>query len=124
VPTCNISYDSQGQPVTINNGFFAVCDSYSGPNFDSKMVSNTCTKPASLLAKTGYDIPDPMYGNRVGGGTGWLKTTAPVKPGETITLRFIILDEGDDKYDSSVLIDNFRWQLQPVQAPVTESPIN
>jgi hypothetical protein len=71
---------------------------------------------------TGYDIADPEYNNKVGGGTGWLKTTAPVTPGETIKLRFIILDEGDSRYDSSVLIDNFKWELQAVSAPVTELP--
>lgn len=123
-PTCNVSYDSQGQPVTINNGFFDVCDSYSGPNADFVMVQNTCTKPSSLLARTGYDRADSAWSNKVGGGTGWLKTTAPVTPGETIKLRFIILDEGDARYDSSVLIDNFKWDIQSIQAPVTESPIN
>ncbi len=121
-PTCNISYDAMGQPVTINNGFFDVCDSYSGLNFDDQPVSNTCTKPSSLLAKTGFDRADPLWGNRVGGGTGWLKTTAPVKPGETIKLRFIVLDEGDARYDSSVLIDNFKWDINSVAAPVTEPP--
>lgn len=121
-PTCNVSYDSMGQPVTINNGFFDVCDSYSGPNADFVQVTNTCTKPSSLLAKTGYDRADSMYSNKVGGGTGWLKTSAPVKPGETIKLRFIILDEGDDRYDSSVLIDNFKWEITSISAPVTELP--
>jgi hypothetical protein len=128
-PQCNISYDSMGQPVTINNGFFDVCDSYSGPNASGQMVSNTCTKGSAALAKTGYDQLDmdflsPTYMKKVGGGTGWLKTTAPVKPGETITLRFIVLDEGDDQYDSAVLIDNFQWQATAVQAPVTEPTIN
>lgn len=121
-PTCNISYDSMGQPVTINNGFFDVCDSYSGPNADGVMVSNTCTKPSSLLARTGYDRVPVGSTLKVGGGTGWLRTTAPVTPGETIKLRFIILDEGDAQYDSSVLIDNFKWDIQAVTAPVTELP--
>src|SRR5687767_15495555 len=38
-PSCNISYDSGGQPVTINNGFFDVCDSYSGPNRSEEHTS-------------------------------------------------------------------------------------
>jgi len=111
--------------VTINNGFFDVCQSYSGPNADLQMVSNTCTKGPAMLAHTGYDRPDPdISGQKVGGSTGWLKTTAPVTPGETIKLRFIVLDEGDAQYDSAVLIDNFTWELNAVNAPVTESPIN
>ena len=112
------------RPVTINNGFFDVCDSWSGLNYDGKAVSNTCTKSSALLAKTGYDLTDTRYATKIGGSTGWLKTTAPVKPGETIKLRFIVLDEGDSKYDSAVLIDNFKWDITSVAAPVTESPIN
>jgi hypothetical protein len=50
------------------------------------------------------------YEGGIGGGTGWLTTTSPVTPGETITLRFMIFDEGDHILDSVVLIDNFRWQ--------------
>ncbi len=113
VPTCNISFDGEGQPLTVNNGFFAICES-SG--------ANACKKPVSLLAKTGYDR---IIGGQVAGGaTDWLTTKAPVTPGETVTLRFIILDEGDGKYDSSVLIDNFRWELEAVTAPTTEPEIN
>jgi hypothetical protein len=41
-------------------------------------------------------------------------------PGETITLRFVIFDEGDDILDSSVLIDNFQWSLNPSDGPGTE----
>jgi hypothetical protein len=125
-PSCNISYDMNGQPVTINNGFFDVCDSYHGWNADmSAMVNNDCSKPASMLTKTSYDVADIGYpGMTVGGGTGWLKTTAPVKPNEVIKLRFIILDEGDGIYDSSVLIDNFQWSATAVAAPVTVPTIN
>ncbi len=86
----NVSFDSKGSCVSINNGFFTVCDG--------------CAQGAAGLAGTGYD-------GGIGGGTGWLTTTVPVTPGETITLRFIIFDETDHIYDSAVLIDDFRWQL-------------
>lgn len=46
-----------------------------------------------------------------GGGTAWLTTQAPVKGGETIQLDFYIWDTQDGNYDSTVLIDNFRWLL-------------
>lgn len=42
-----------------------------------------------------------------------------VMPGEIISLRFVLFDEGDYILDSSVLIDNFRWQLRQVSAPST-----
>ncbi|MFT3843114.1 MAG: choice-of-anchor L domain-containing protein [Myxococcaceae bacterium] len=119
---CQISYDTMGQPVTVNNGFFSVCD---GPN---------CTAPVSKLSKTGYSDTCQVLcdasggggsdstGRANGGGTGWLGTTAPVKPGETLTLKFIVFDEGDDQLDSAALIDNFKWVLTPVTAPVTVVP--
>lgn len=102
--TGNISFDSQGRPVTINIGFFTVCPPGSGANAN-------CAGDADL-AGTGY-------GGTVGGGTGWLTTLAPVTPGETLTLRFIVFDEGDSAYDSLVLLDNVRWEAEPVDGPVT-----
>ncbi|HRZ79243.1 MAG TPA: hypothetical protein P5044_04480, partial [bacterium] len=62
---------------------------------------------------------DPIGKNGYGGGTKWLTTTAPVVPGETITLKFAIWDTGDTQVDSLVLIDNFRWNLETSTGPVT-----
>ena len=126
-PTCNVSYDDKGQPVSINNAFFDICDSASGGT-GSSAWTNTCTKSPTMLNGTGYqeslyDNNDPSLAkHRAGGATGWLSTTAPVKPNETITLRFIVIDEGDAKLDSAVLIDNFKWGVTAVQAPVTVDP--
>jgi hypothetical protein len=92
-----------GNPVSINVGFFTVCAIGSG--------SAGCTGAAELTG-TGYEND--------GGGTGWLTTTAPVKPGEKIVLRFVIWDEGDHILDSQVLIDNFRWRLEAIDDPTTE----
>jgi len=129
VPTCNISFDDKNQPVSINNGFFDVCVSATGGSGASAFM-NTCTKPTSLLNKTGYEelrtsqsgSQFPGQSKMAGGATGWLTTKAPVKPGETITLRFLVLDEGDGNLDSSVLIDNFKWETTSVAAPVTVDP--
>lgn len=123
---CNISFDSNRQPISINNGFFDVCDSAAGNN-GGGAFNNVCTKSSSLLAKTSFDqvVTEPTPGGgagptrKAGGATGWLTTQAPVKPGETITLRFLIFDEGDDVYDSLALIDNFQWQATSITAPVT-----
>jgi hypothetical protein len=90
----NVAFDNQGNPISINNVLF-----------------NTF---GNALAGTGYD-------NGVGGSTGWLTTTVPLVPGETITIRFVIYDEGDHVYDSDVLLNNFRWlEFQPGVGPVTE----
>lgn len=98
-PTCNVSFDSTGQPLTINNGFFDVCQS-------------PCSQSATLLNKTGYE-------NGAGGATGWLTTTVPVNPGDTVTLRFVVLDEGDHILDSAILLDNFKWLTGASAGPST-----
>jgi hypothetical protein len=45
--------------------------------------------------------------------TSWLTTKAPVPPGSIIKLRFGAYDSGDGIFDSTVLIDNFRWLATP-----------
>ncbi|MBI5607684.1 MAG: putative metal-binding motif-containing protein [Deltaproteobacteria bacterium] len=92
----NVSFDSKGNCISINNALFQECD----PNAPNK--KSTCNLGPSGLAGTGYDDVG-------GGGTGWLTTTSPVTPGEQITLRFIVFDEGDHILDSVAIIDNFRW---------------
>ncbi len=98
----NVSFDAMGNRVSINVGFFDVCDPVDDP---------ACTGDADLVG-TGYE-------NGIGGGTGWLTTTSPVVPNEKITLTFMIFDEGDHVYDSAVLVDNFRWGIEPVEGPIT-----
>ena len=71
----------------------------------------------AALAGTGYvQTPNGSLG---AGATSWLTTTSPVKPGETITLRFVIWDTSDELYDSLVLLDNFRWSATPSNGPIT-----
>ncbi|MGK3977075.1 choice-of-anchor L domain-containing protein [Sorangium sp. So ce118] len=84
----NLSFDAEGRPVSVNIAFFDVCDG--------------CPLGPSELAGTGFSP-------RHDGGTRWLKTRAPVRGGEEITLRFILFDTGDDRFDSTALIDGFRW---------------
>ena len=67
---------------------------------------------------SGYDDDDGL-GEPNGGSTGWLTTTAPIAPGEDITLRFVIFDESDGIYDSAALIDNFTWGATSVTGPTT-----
>src|SRR5690606_23387800 len=99
----NVSFDDAGNRVSINIGFFDVCPTGDGPG---------CSGTDELTG-TGFETS--------GGGTGWLTTTAPVVPGEKIRLTFMIWDEGDHAYDSLVLLDNFRWGLEELDAPETVS---
>jgi hypothetical protein len=96
----NISFDANGNPVSVNNAFFQVC---------SPQGNNPCPDGVAELAGTGM----ATSAGKNGGGTSWLTTEAPITPGETIELRFIIWDTGDHWYDSLVLLDNFQWKLTP-----------
>ncbi len=139
----NISFDSGKNPITVNNSLFSVCQN------GSKAYDKSCKQPVTMLAGTGYEDPisqikmgtaadsctDDYMGpcgmitgggdssggmtTPQGGSTGWLTTTAPVTPGEDVTLHFIIFDEGDHIYDSAVLIDNFVWGTSVVSTPMT-----
>jgi hypothetical protein len=100
--TGNVSFDSQGNRVSINVGFFNKCKTTLDP---------ACTGDQELVG-TGYQ-------GSQGGGTGWLTTTAPVRPGEKIVLTFVVFDEGDHILDSSVIVDNFRWHIEQVDGPIT-----
>ena len=108
----NISFDGKMNPITVNSGFFIVCTNGTTPQ------TMNCTHPVSEIAGTGFEDDDGA-GQPIGGSTGWLSTTAPIAPGEDVTLRFVIFDEGDGVYDSSALIDNFKWGATSVSGPST-----
>ena len=55
-------------------------------------------------------MPDALPGTPGGGATGWLTTTVPVTAGDEFTLRLTIWDTGDQSFDSTVILDNFRWR--------------
>ena len=107
----NISFDANGDVISLNSGFFDICE-------------QGCPFGPQSLAGTGFDPRADAQGD--GGATLPLTTTASVIPGETITLRFIIFDEGEGNgtfghlEDSSVLIDQFVWRTDPVKDPNTQ----
>jgi len=110
----NISFDVKGNPVSVNNSFFEVCTpgSKGGKTF-------ACLKGTKELEGTGFwDSSRPTEN----GATSWLETKAPVVPGETITIQFMIWDTGDHILDSTVLLDNFVWDAAPTTGPVTDRP--
>ena len=111
----NISFDKNGTPIRLNSAFFDICDPYP----PKPKTSQFCTQSAKELDGTGYYLECYSQTEPAGGSTGWLTTTAPVEPGEKITLTFSIFDKGDEILDSHVLIDNFRWKLDPAQKPTT-----
>src|SRR5262249_23674010 len=83
----NIALDAQGNPVSVDNGFFQVCF----PPFGA--AAGTCPSGTLELVDTGMG----GWGANLtdGGGTDWLTNEAPVVPGETIEIEFVIWDAGD-----------------------------
>ena len=108
----NVSFDAAKNPITINNSFFTICQNDAG-----KPQTQHCAKSVDGLHGTGYD--DVLLGKPIGGSTGWLSTKTPTIPGDEITLRFIVFDEGDHIYDSAVLIDAFTWSTEVILSSVT-----
>ncbi len=112
----NLAKDEKGNFVGVDlapDGLFMVCD----PNDGSQFASN-CTQGDTLLQGTGFDTL-PQF---KAGGTGWLTTRGNVVPGETITLRLALWEQGtvgygpDHSYDSTVLLDGFKWLPKPAKA--------
>jgi hypothetical protein len=112
----NISFDANHNPVSVNLGYFEVCDPASLANFGIKCTGAGCPPkpspycPSGLaeLQGTGFDTWGGSTVNN-GGATTWLQTSAPVVGGSDFTIRFTIWDTGNNQYDSTVLVDNFQW---------------
>jgi hypothetical protein len=99
----NISFDSKGNPVSVNNAFLTVCGPpgvYGGKTF-------SCPQGDTNLVGTGFG-KDTALG-RDHGSTYWLATQAPVNKHETFTLRWAVYDSGDGILDTTVLVDDFQW---------------
>ena len=115
LPDGNISFDQDGNPISVNNSLLQVCvpQTAGDKNF-------SCPLGSDLLDGTGFDELDRSGPHAA---TGWLQTRAPVEPGSTITLRFAIWDSGDEILDSTVLIDNFEWSVEPA-ADTETTPVD
>jgi len=111
----NIAFDKMGNPVSVNNAFIEVCGCPGNP-------PNACEAGGKLfecplgdfeLIGTGFGFDDCGFCQNHG-GTGWLRTNAPVEnKGEVITMRFTVYDSGDGSLDTTTLIDNWHWIAKP-----------
>lgn len=113
----NISFDTAGNPVSVNNAFFTECDKGAcEADADCKATINesTCSDGASNV--------EAYFSSSGAGATRWLETSAPIVPGEVFTLDLIIFDAGDrdpsktngwgHQRDSLVLLDSFEWTTE------------
>lgn len=94
--TGNISFDAEGNPISLNAGFLDFRDD----GGTTAQLAGTCMSRHA--------------------GTRWLSTTAPVVPGEDITLVLAVFDLADSILDSYVFIDNFGWGCDGTSMPETK----
>ncbi len=113
----NISFDQNHHPVSVNIGYFSVCDPSSPTRFADHCKSGggyTCPTlpspycPAGVAQLTGTGF-DTLGSKGPAGATSWLTSSAPATPGSIITLQFTIWDAGNGEYDSTALVDNIQW---------------
>lgn len=104
VRTQNITVDSDGNPFGVNNLLLEVCE--------------PCSLGTHELEGTGFNGELDGVPNAA---TGWLRTRASVIPGSLITLRLAIWDAGSEWWDSTVLMDNFAWELDPHEPTTTRA---
>lgn len=114
----NLAKDDKDNPLGVDiapAGLFKVCNTNcKGLGYDTNKWG-LCTGDQEL-AGTGFGSTY-MNGKCMGGHgcTGWLNTQGNVVPGEEITIRFALFEQGtvlygpDHSYDSTVLLDNFQW---------------
>jgi hypothetical protein len=111
-----LTYSAMGQkwPIGINiakgTDLFAVCESLAqNPScWDVDVSATSCSLGAAQLTGTGFEhaLSDDCL---IGGGTFWLTTAGNVIPGELVELRIAIWDVEDNGFDSTALIDGFKW---------------
>jgi hypothetical protein len=124
----NISFDSKNNPVSVNLAFFNVCAQNScDPGKWAANCQSGCPQPPSPCCPDGTaELQGTGFGGEWGGDAGatsWLKTVAPIAGGEEVTIRWAIWDTGDQKLDSTVLIDNFSWVATGGTVTIGTTPV-
>ncbi|MCH9688520.1 MAG: choice-of-anchor L domain-containing protein [Deltaproteobacteria bacterium] len=108
--------------VMVADGLFTQCENGAvgcASDLDSSYFG--CVGDA-LLDGTGFDNEDfdacePSQ-QLVGGGTGWLRMSGNVTPGEIFEIRFAIWDTSGHLFDSLVLLDDWEWSLDAAEPGV------
>lgn len=105
--TGNVSFDEDGEPISLNASFLDYRDASAGTPNDPSCLG-------------GCDAPE-LHGTCMEehAGTKWLTSTAQVAPGESITLVLAVFDLSDPNLDSYAFVDNFAWGCDE-GAPTTE----
>jgi len=97
----NTCFDATGTTMGVNADILRACKPQT-----YNAVSYACPLGQAQLGGSGYD--DAVNGYGV--SSGWMRTQAPVEPGDTITLLFAVWDSTDGSYDSTTLVDNLVFE--------------
>lgn len=95
--TGNVTFIA-GQPLTVT-ALWPI--EYQG---ECALQDAKCVGQDPALEGTGY--------RKDGGATGWYRASGGVSPGETFGLSFAIFDMGDSTYDTTALLDHWRWDCE------------
>ncbi len=119
-------YDDDGTvwPVGVNlamvaDGLFTQCQNGEiGCEHPPSTSYSGCVGDA-LLEGTGFDTVGTGCGSGPeGGGTGWLRMSGNVTPGEVFEVRFALWDSSGHIYDSLVLLDDWEWSVEAAEPGV------
>ncbi len=104
----NVSFDSAGNPVSVNNALLEVCGCAGNPPNPCMAGGKifNCSLGNIELIGTGFGFDTAGSDH---GSTSWLRTQAPVPHSAEIKIRFATYDSGDGVLDSTTLVDNFKW---------------
>lgn len=138
----NVAKDSKGKALTVNSGFFQLCPKpgsisvlkpealSSAPCVGTDGDSTVSPPILGTLKGTNFDgagigSTDDTVGTGTskyvyGGGSGWLSTKFEVEPGESMVVRFMVMDTSDGILDSAAIVDNIRWEKAPPKVPTGE----
>ncbi len=111
----NISFDSAGNPVSVNNALLEVCGCPGNPPNPCMAGGKifNCSLGNIELIQTGFGFDSNPGFPQDHGSTSWLRTQAPVEGNAEIEIRFATYDSGDGVLDSTTLVDNFKWIAKP-----------
>ena len=133
----NLAKDDFGNPVGVDlapAGLFKACNPNCGGGGLIGGMTNSINKWGfctgdELLNGTGFGTEGKsgMIACSEGhGGTGWLRVVGNVEPNEEITLRLALWEQGtvgygpDHSWDSTVLLDGFKWLSTPQKAGISQ----
>lgn len=110
-------------PIGINvakgTPLFSVCNLDCATSANPEVSASSCSLGTGQLTNSGFGFNGGAC--PAGGGSFWLTTSGNVIPGQLVTVRIVIWDVGDANFDSTVILDGFKWLLDATVPGTTEN---